>query len=159
MAQAPRHRINPRRSRISAAAWPFSRSRQANARSRPLKAARASVLAARVLKPDITAVLLAHSLRWHCPKATAARLTQAGSHPHARRLAGAKPKLYNPRHPERTRLYQTIAQHLEIWFDLASSGPFDGQGDHHTPRPMCARRFANICSAASLPTALPEPLL
>jgi hypothetical protein len=25
----------------------------------------------------------------------------------------AKPKLYNPRHPERTLLYQTIAQYYE----------------------------------------------
>ena len=27
----------------------------------------------------------------------------------------AKPKLYNPRHPERTLLYQTVAEHYETW--------------------------------------------
>ena len=47
--------------------------------------------------------------------------------------AGVKPKLYNPRHPERTLLYQTIAEHFKTWFELASAGQFDGQGDHHTP--------------------------
>ena len=38
--------------------------------------------------------------------AATARPTQA--HPHAGGQAGAKPKLYNPRHPERTLPYQTI---------------------------------------------------
>ena len=63
---------------------------------------------------------------------TAARPAQAHSHPHAAGQAGAKPKLYQPRHPERTLLYQTIAEHFETWLDLASAGQFDGQGDHHT---------------------------
>jgi len=27
--------------------------------------------------------------------------------------ATSKPKLYNPRHPERTLLYQTVAEHYE----------------------------------------------
>jgi hypothetical protein len=49
-----------------------------------------------------------------------ARPTQA--HSHAGGQAGAKPKLYNPRHPERTLLYQTIAEHFETWFELASAG-------------------------------------
>jgi hypothetical protein len=40
-----------------------------------------------------------------------ARPTQV--HSHAGGQAGAKPKLYNPRHPERTLLYQTIAEHFE----------------------------------------------
>ena len=40
----------------------------------------------------------------------------------------AKPKLYNPRHPERTLLYQTVAEHYETWLELACSGQFDGQG-------------------------------
>ena len=61
-----------------------------------------------------------------------ARPTQA--HSHAGGQAGAKPKLYNPRHPERTLLYQTIAEHFETWFELASAGQFDGRGDHHTPK-------------------------
>ena len=42
-------------------------------------------------------------------------------------------KAYNPRHPERTLLYRTVAEHFETWLELASAGQFDGQGDHHTP--------------------------
>jgi len=68
-----------------------------------------------------------------------ARSTQA--HSHAGGQAGAKPKLYNPRHPERTLLYQTIAEHFETWFELASCGQFDGQGDHHTPKPYVRQAF------------------
>ena len=41
-------------------------------------------------------------------------------------LAGAKPKLCNPRHSERTLLYKTIDEHFETWFELASAGRFDG---------------------------------
>jgi hypothetical protein len=48
---------------------------------------------------------------WHFPMPATARPTQA--HSHAGGQAGAKPKLYNPRHPERTLLYQTIAEHFE----------------------------------------------
>ncbi|MEI2622792.1 MAG: IS91 family transposase [Giesbergeria sp.] len=54
----------------------------------------------------------------------------------------AKPKLYNPRHPERTLLYQTVAEHYETWLELASAGQFDGQGDHHTPKPFVCKAFA-----------------
>ena len=54
----------------------------------------------------------------------------------------AQPKLYNPRHPQRTLLYQTIAQHYETWLELASAGQFDGQGDHHTPKPYVRQAFA-----------------
>jgi hypothetical protein len=68
-----------------------------------------------------------------------ARPTQA--HSHAGGQAGAKPKLYNPRHPERTLLYQTIAEHFETWHELASAGQFDGQGDHHTPKPYVRQAF------------------
>jgi hypothetical protein len=68
-----------------------------------------------------------------------ARPTQA--HSHAGGQAGAKPKLYNPRHPERTLLYQTIAEHFETWHALASAGQFDGQGDHHTPKPYVCQAF------------------
>ena len=64
---------------------------------------------------------------------------------HAHRLAGvqagAKPKLCNPRHPERTVLYQTIAEHFKAWFELASAGQFDGQGDHQTPKPYVRQAF------------------
>nr|WP_326529161.1 hypothetical protein [Rhodoferax sp.] len=49
-----------------------------------------------------------------------ARPTQA--HSHAGGQAGTKPKPYNPRHPERTLLYQTIAEHFETWHELASAG-------------------------------------
>jgi len=54
----------------------------------------------------------------------------------------AKPKLYNPRHPERTLLYQMVAEHYETWLELASAGQFDGQGDHHTPKPFVRKAFA-----------------
>lgn len=52
-----------------------------------------------------------------------------------------KPKLYNPRHPERTLLYQTVAEHYETWLDLAGAGQFDGQGDHHAPKPYMRKAF------------------
>ena len=68
-----------------------------------------------------------------------ARPTQA--HSYAGGPAGAKPKLYNPRHPERTLLYKTIAEHFETWHALASTGQFDGQGDHHTPKPYVRQAF------------------
>ena len=34
------------------------------------------------------------------------------------------PKLYNPRHPDGTLLYQTIAEHFQTWLELASAGRF-----------------------------------
>ena len=43
------------------------------------------------------------------------------------------PELYNPRHPERTLLYPTVAEHCETWLELDSAGQFSGQGDHHSP--------------------------
>ena len=52
-----------------------------------------------------------------------------------------KPKLYNPRHPERSLLYETIAEHFETWLDMASAGQFDGQGDRHTPKPYVRQAF------------------
>ena len=71
----------------------------------------------------------------------AARPAQQHSHPQAGALASAKPKLYNPRHPEHTLLYRTVAEHFETWLDLASCGQFDGQGDHHTPRAYVRQAF------------------
>ena len=59
----------------------------------------------------------------------------------ARHGSAAKPKLYNPRHPERTLLYQTIAEHFEIWHELASAGQFDGQGDCHSPKTFVRQAF------------------
>ncbi|MBP6559395.1 MAG: IS91 family transposase [Burkholderiaceae bacterium] len=70
---------------------------------------------------------------------TAARPTHLHSHPGGQ--SGSKPKLYNPRHPERTLFYQTIAEHFETWHALASAGQFDGQGDHHTPKPYVRQTF------------------
>jgi hypothetical protein len=55
--------------------------------------------------------------------------------------AVSPPKLYNPRHPERTLLYQTVAEHYETWLDLASAGQFDGQGDYRTPKPYVRQAF------------------
>jgi Transposase zinc-binding domain/Putative transposase len=52
-----------------------------------------------------------------------------------------KPKLYNPRHPQRSLLYQTVADHFETWYELASAGQFNGQGDHHTPKPYVHQAF------------------
>jgi hypothetical protein len=74
------------------------------------------------------------------------------SHHHAGRSAAAaapaaavaKPKLFNPRHPERTLLYQTIAEHFETWHELASAGQFDGQGDHHTPKAMLKKSLLPV---------------
>ena len=55
--------------------------------------------------------------------------------------ATSKPKLYNPRHPERTLLKQTVAEHYETWLELPSAGQFDGQGDHRTPKPYVRLAF------------------
>jgi hypothetical protein len=56
--------------------------------------------------------------------------------------ATSKHKLYNPRQPERTLLYQMVAEHYETWLELASAGQFDGQGDHDTPKPFVRKAFA-----------------
>jgi hypothetical protein len=53
--------------------------------------------------------------------------------------ATSKPKRYNPRHPERTLLHQTVAEHYETRLELACLGQFDGKGGHHSP---------SICIAA-----------
>ena len=53
----------------------------------------------------------------------------------------AKRKLYNPRHPEHTLLYQTVAEHFESWLELAGASQFDGQGGHHTPKPYERKAF------------------
>ncbi len=34
-----------------------------------------------------------------------------------------KPKLYNPRHPERTLLYQSVAEHYETWLNVKRKRP------------------------------------
>jgi len=38
-------------------------------------------------------------------------------------------------------LYQTIAEHFETWLELACSGQFDGQGDHHAPKAYVRQAF------------------
>jgi hypothetical protein len=38
-------------------------------------------------------------------------------------------------------MYQSIAEHFETWHELDSAGQFDGQGDHHTPRPYVRQAF------------------
>ena len=62
---------------------------------------------------------------------------QAGKQTKPSTSASPKVKLYNPRHPEQTLLYRTVAEHFETWLELASCGQFDGQGDLHTPSPYC----------------------
>jgi hypothetical protein len=57
----------------------------------------------------------------------------------------------NPRHPERTLLYQTVCEHYEIWLDLASAGQFDGQGDHYTSKPYVRKAFAKYSAMATTP--------
>ncbi len=56
-------------------------------------------------------------------------------------LGPAKAILYNPRHPEPTLLYQTVAQHQETWIVLASARQFKGQGDHRSPKPCVRKAF------------------
>ena len=70
---------------------------------------------------------------------------------HAKHAKHAKhTKAYNPRHPERTLLYRTIAEHLETWLELASAGQFDGQGDHHTPAPYVEKAFGKYLECGIL---------
>ena len=47
--------------------------------------------------------------------------------------ANSKAKLHNSRHPERTLLYQTVAESHETLLELACAGQCDVQGYHHTP--------------------------
>ncbi len=83
------------------------------------------------------------SFCWHCPCPPPP--TQR-KHIRARiRKRDAKPKRY-----------KTAAEHFKTCHELASAGQFYRQGDHHTPRLMPARRFANTSNAASLRMALPK---
>jgi hypothetical protein len=56
--------------------------------------------------------------------------------------AASAPKRYNPRHPERTLLYQTVAEHYETWLDPTSAGQFEGHSDYRIPKPYVRRAFA-----------------
>ena len=60
---------------------------------------------------------------------------------HATRPANQAHQSLQPRHPERTLLYRTVAEHFETWLELASAGQFDGQGDHHTPPAQVEKAF------------------
>ena len=53
-----------------------------------------------------------------------------------------KPKLYNPP-PQRTLLYQMVAEHYETWLELASAGQFDGQGTT-TPQALRAQSVCQV---------------
>jgi hypothetical protein len=44
----------------------------------------------------------------------------------------APTQTYQARNPEATALCKTVQTHFETWLALASSGQFDGQGDHYT---------------------------
>ena len=72
--------------------------------------------------------------------------------------ATSKPKLYNPRHPERTLLTKRWPSITRPELDLASAGQFDGQGDHRSPKPYVRQAFARCTWMASLPTAAHCPL-
>ena len=45
------------------------------------------------------------------------------------------------RHRQRTMLCQILAYHFETLHELANAGQFDGQGDHHTPKPYVRQVF------------------
>lgn len=47
-------------------------------------------------------------------------------------------------------LYQTVAELYETWRELASAGQFDGQGDHHSPKPYVRKRLGSIARVAAL---------
>ena len=69
----------------------------------------------------------------------------------------AHPKPYNPRHPEQTLLYRTVAENFETWLELASAGQFDGQGDRHTLPAYVEQAFRKYLECGSLPMAWPAP--
>ena len=69
----------------------------------------------------------------------------------------SQPKCYNPRHPERTLLYQTVAEHYETWHDLASAGRASQLGRRRTWGRRRTPNPGQACSAgaAQAPGALP----
>ncbi len=85
-------------------------------------------------------------------RAPAKPYRHAGSHadPAALSPAPAKSKPYNPRHPERTVLYRTVAAHLETWLALSSVGQFDGPGEHHTPPAYVEQAFRKYMECGRL---------
>lgn len=39
-------------------------------------------------------------------------------------------------------MHAYYADHIETWHELTSAGQFDGQGDHHTPKPYVRKAYA-----------------
>ena len=94
--------------------------------------------------PYATPIKALHHACRHSAVTRKVTFTPAPGLPHACSAPSAsatKPKLYNPRHPERTLLYRTVAEHFETWHALACAGQFEGQGDHHTPRAFVRQAF------------------
>jgi hypothetical protein len=50
-------------------------------------------------------------------------------------------------------LEQTVAKHFETRLELTSAGQFDGQGDHHSPKPCVRVCVVDIASAGNFSTA------
>jgi hypothetical protein len=77
-------------------------------------------------------------------------------HQHAPQPAQpAKPtKAYNPRHPERTLLYRTIAETSRLGLSSPAQDSLTVRAMTTPRRSTWRRHSANIWSAASLPTAL-----
>jgi hypothetical protein len=55
------------------------------------------------------------------------------------------PALYQARHSEQSLFYRAIADHVETWLAIASSGQFYGQGDMHTPARYFEPMFYRLC--------------
>ena len=89
--------------------------------------------AERFIELDVSLVLSGTQSTLHYPMATAARPAQAHSHSHADGSAGAKRKLYNPSQPERTLIYQTVAENFEI---LAWTRQY------HTPKSIALNAYS-----------------
>ena len=85
-------------------------------------------------------------------RAPAKPYRHAGSHADPAPLSptAARSRLYNPRHPERSVLYRTVAGHFETWLALSSAGQFDGQGEHHTPPAYVEQAFRKYMECGRL---------
>ena len=57
-------------------------------------------------------------------------------------IKGGRPSIAPEKLLRAMLLYQTVAEHYETWLELASAGQFDGQCDHHTPKPFVRKAFA-----------------
>lgn len=68
-----------------------------------------------------------------------------------------KPKLYNPRHPERTLLHQPLPSITRLEQTRPAQASLTGRAICALPSPICAGRLPDIWSAAFSPTVLPAP--